>query len=367
MEDRLRYPVLDVDLEAVRKNAAVMCRFCKSRGIDVAGVIKFSDGDLEVSKAYAEGGCSQIASSRTVHLERIKKNMPEITTMLIRIPMISEAEEAVKWADISLNSEETVLRALNEAAGKIGKRHSVILMQDVGDRREGVIGTQRLTELAMITERELEHLHLMGIGSSFACVSGVLPDWDNLSRLADSAERIEELIGRKLEIVSGGSSISLILLANEKPVPEKINHLRIGGAIANPMGIRKNRGVVIEGMSEDAFTLTAEIAEVAEKPSAPQGERKNWSGQTIAFEDRGVRTRAIAALGSQDIGNAMLLVPKDPGVSIVGGSSDHTVLDVTDSGRDWKPGDTIRFGLFYMPLLYCFATRHVAIRYTSRV
>ena len=86
MEGRMRYPVLEVDLEAVRQNAEVMCRLLRERGIDVAGVIKFSDGDLEVARAYSEGGCKQIASSRTIHLERIKKAMPQVQTMLIRIP-----------------------------------------------------------------------------------------------------------------------------------------------------------------------------------------------------------------------------------------------------------------------------------------
>ena len=88
-----KYPVLEADLEAVRNNAEVMCRFCGERGISVAGVTKFSDGDLKIAKAYHDGGCSQIASSRTVQLKKIKKAMPEIETMLIRIPMISEAEE----------------------------------------------------------------------------------------------------------------------------------------------------------------------------------------------------------------------------------------------------------------------------------
>ena len=81
--------------------------------MEVAGVIKFSDGNINVARAYHEGGCRQLASSRTVHLERIKKEIPEAITMLIRIPMISECAEVVRWCDISLNSQEKVLRELN--------------------------------------------------------------------------------------------------------------------------------------------------------------------------------------------------------------------------------------------------------------
>ena len=355
------YPVLRVDTDAVRQNAKVITSLCEGQGIDVAGVIKFSDGSPDIARAYLDGGCRQIASSRIVHLKRIKEELPQAQTMLSRIPMMSGAEDVVRYSDISLNSEESVLRKLDEAAAEHGVTHSVVLMLDVGDRREGVCEKDRLIEMALNVEREMEHLRLAGVGASFACMSGVLPDWENLSELADCAKQIEKAIGRKLDIVSGGSSITLILLAAGKPLPPEINHLRIGGAIANPIGIRKNRGVVIDGLREDSFTLTAEVIEVGRKPSPTGGSGKNWAGNAVAFEDRGIRTRAIIALGSQDIGDAMQLMPEDPGITVVGDSSDHTVLDVTDSEREWRPGDTIRFRMYYMPLLYCFATRHVRI------
>ena len=359
----MRYPLLKVNIEAIRENSRVMNSFCSSRNLDVAGVIKFSDGDLEIAKAYHEGGCKQLASSRTVQLERIKKAMPEVTTMLIRIPMISECEDVVRWCDISLNSQEKVLRKLNDCAAEQDKVHSVVLMLDVGDRREGVVGVDRLLRQALMVENELNNLHLAGIGSSFACVSGVLPDQDNLGKLADAAKLIESEIGRKLDIVSGGSSITLTMLANDVPLPPEINHLRIGGSIANPMAIKKNRGVVIPGMREDTFTLTAEVVEVETKPSVAQGSGKNWAGQIIEREDRGTRIRALIALGSQDIGDCKQMVPMDTGIEVIAGSSDHTVLDVTSGDNAFEPGDTIDFSLYYMGLLYCFSTRNVRIEY----
>ena len=114
---------------------------------------------------------------------------------------------------------------------------------------------------------------------------------------------------------------------------------------------------------EDTFTLVAELVEVETKPSAASGSGKNWAGQVIEREDRGMRVRAIAAIGSQDIGDAGQLVPRAPGVEVAGGSSDHTVLDVTDSEICWQPGDVMEFSLYYMALLYCFATRNVFIAY----
>ncbi|MBQ8564165.1 MAG: alanine racemase [Firmicutes bacterium] len=366
MKKYKKYPVLEVNLEAITNNAKTVCEFCGQRGINVAGVIKFSDGDMEIVKAYHEGGCSEIASSRTVQLKRIKQKMPEITTLLVRIPMHSEVADVVKYCDISLNSEESTLRKLNAAAKKRGVNHGVILMYDVAERREGIVDQDKLCEMALLVEKELENLTLKGIGTSFACVSGVLPDPDNLRLLVSGARRIEGLIGRKLDIVSGGSSIDMKLLAGGIELPEGINHLRIGGFIANPRTMREVRGVVLPGMCEDTFTLTAEIVEIQDKPSPVGTSGKNWAGQTIEVEDKGIRRRAILAIGSQDISSAATLSPVDEGISFIGNSSDHTLLDITDSPKDWKVGDVMTFTVYYMNLLYSFATEHVNIKYINK-
>ena len=46
------------------------------------------------------------------------------------------------------------------------------------------------------------------------------------------------------------------------------------------------------------------------------------------------------------------LTPLDSGVTVVGGSSDHCILDVTDCPRSLQVGDTVSFALRYSHLLY---------------
>ena len=167
-----------------------------------------------------------------------------------------------------------------------------------------------------------------------------------------------------MDIISGGSSINLLHLKDGiNKMPPRINHLRLGGSIANPMNIRIVRGVSFPGMREDSVRLTAEIVDIHEKNSAPKNSTKNWAGQTVVREDKGRRMRAILAVGSQDIGDAMLLAPLEPGLEIVGSSSDHTIVDVTDSGKEWKSGDTITFQVRYGNMLYAFTGSHVNIEY----
>lgn len=362
--ENCRYPVLDVNLDAIATNAKCFCDLCGSYGIRVAGVVKFSDGDVNIAEAYARGGCAQIAVSRATHLKAIKEALPYVQTLLTRTPTMGDMEDAARYGDLILCTAEASLRALDAAAAQWGTRPGVVLMLDVGDLREGVDNIEDLCRLAVLVETELPHLCLKGVGSALACLSGVLPSWENLSFLVEGAEAVEARIGRPLEIISGGSSINLLLLKDgSNRMPPRINHLRLGGSIANPMNIRINRGVVLPGLREGSMTLTAEIIEICEKASAPKVSTLNWAGEKIAAQDKGRRLRAIIALGSQDVADAKKLLPLEPGIEIVGCSSDHTIIDVTDSSRKWQVGDTMTFDLRYDNMLAGFSGKHVTIRY----
>ena len=359
-----RYPMLEVDVGAMAQNARVLCDLCAQNGISVAGIIKFSDCDLQVAKAYRDGGCKQLGVSRAKHLKKLKEAYPNVQTLLTRAPTRACLEDCARYGDLSLHSDADVLTALNEEAGKWGTKPGIILMLDVGDLREGVDNIPELVELAQLCEK-LPNLHLRGIGTNHACMNGVLPTFENLSFLVEGAEAVEQAIGRKLEFISGGSSINLLLMKEGvNRMPKRINHLRLGGVIANPLNMRVNRGVVFPGMSEDTVRLYAEIVEIHEKDSAPKAlSTKNWAGEVVVREDKGRRMRAILALGSQDVGDASNLIPEEPGVEIVGCSSDHTIVDVTDTGKVWRSGDVLSFKTRYANMLYAFSGDHVEVSY----
>ena len=356
--------MMDVNLSAMRENAEVLCGLCAKSGIAVAGIIKFSDGDLRVAEAYRDGGCAQLGVSRARHLQKLKETYPDTETLLTRSPTRSELEAVARYADLSLHADADVLTALNEEAGKWGTQPGIILMLDVGDLREGVDNIPELVELAQLCE-SLPHLRLRGVGTSHACLNGVLPTPENLAFLVEGAETVEGAIGRGLEIISGGSSINLLLMRDGiNQMPLRINHLRLGGSIANPMNMRLGRGFTYPGLREDSLRLSAEIVEIHEKDSAPKGgSAQNWAGDTVVREDKGRRLRAILALGSQDVGDATQLIPVDSGVEIVGCSSDHTIVDVTDSGKTWKSGDTLTFKVRYAHMLYAFTGEHIQMEY----
>jgi len=363
MKDR-HFPALNINLDAIRQNARVLCSICEKNGISVAGIIKFSNGNPQVAKAYLEGGCAQLGVSRAKHLQGLKEALPHAETLLTRSPTRGELEVVARYADLSMHSDPDVLKALSGLSVKHNTFPGIILMLDVGDLREGVDSIDQLVALAKLCENQ-PNLRLRGVGTNHACLNGVLPSWENLSFLIEGAEAVEQAIGRKLDIISGGSSINLLLMKDGiSRMPARINHLRLGGSIANPMNIRLGRGVTFDGLREDSVSLTAEIVEIHEKASAPKGKStKNWAGQTVTQKDKGRRNRAILALGSQDVGDATTLIPLDNGVEIIGCSSDHTIVDVTNTVRKWKSGDTLTFRMRYSNMLYAFTGDHVATEF----
>ncbi len=359
------FPKIQINLDAVKQNAKVVCDLCGKFGINVAGVIKFSDGDIRAAKAYLDGGCAQVAVSRAVHLKALKEAFPEKETLLTRSPMRWELPNVARYADFSLHSDADSLRALNDEAKKAGTKPKIILMLDVGDLREGVESIDELVLLALLVENELKNLYLSGIGTNHACLNGVLPNSENLAFLTEGAKAVEKAIGRKLDIISGGSSVNLMLLKDgTNPMPPEINHLRIGGIIANPINMRLIRDLTFAGFREDSVKISAEIVEIREKESSPKNSSGlNWSGEKIERENKGRRIRAILAIGSQDIATPMALMPEDDKIEIIGASSDHTIIDVTDSKRKWQSGDIVTFKTRYQPMLHSFTGQHVKKEY----
>ena len=102
-------------------------------------------------------------------------------------------------------------------------------------------------------------------------------------------------------------------------------------------------------MHTGAFQLVAEVIESKKKPSLPFGEvGQDAFGGINKFSDRGIRQRAIVALGKQDIPVSSGLKPHKE-LLILGASSDHIIID--SENCNLKVGDEVSFSLDYGGLL----------------
>jgi len=358
-----KYPQLKINLSTIKNNAEVIVNMCRKNNIKVSGVIKGYNGLLKISKKLLEGGVENLASSRIEQLKEVKKQDKNIETLLLRIPMLSEIEELIRYCDISLNSNKKTLDRINREAKRVGIKHRVVLMRDLGDLREGIFDRDEFIGIAEYVENNLENIYLEGIGTNLSCYGSISPTKENMLELADTAEILEKKINRKLDIVSGGATTSLPLVYKEE-MPEKINHLRVGEGIVNSMDLSKYWGVNIEGLKNDAFILKAQVIESNIKPTHPIGEMcVDAFGNKPTFIDKGLRKRVIIGVGNQDTGDSKKLLPIEEKVKILGASSDHTILDVHDLNRNLEVGDTLEFKLFYQPMLFLTGSKYVKFNY----
>lgn len=361
------YPELQIDATKVYENVKEMVALCAQNDIQVAGVIKGVNGLLGVAESFISGGCAQISSSRIGQLENVKRYFPKQETLLLRIPMKCEIEEMIKWTDISLNSEKDTIQWIEDACKLQNTTHSVVLMMDLGDLREGFFDAKELVDLAIFIEKELKYVHLKGIGTNLGCYGAIKPTPLNLGLLCDVASEIESHIGRKLEIISGGATSSLPLLLEGK-MPEKVNHLRLGEGILLNMDLPEIWGIPFQNLHQDAFVLNAQVVEIKTKPSYPVGEIFiDAFGHTPEYVDRGTRKRAILGLGKQDFAMADKLEAHDTNIQIIGSSSDHLIVDIEDCETSYKVGDIITFRIYYGPLLHLCTSEYVSKRYINPI
>jgi predicted amino acid racemase len=355
----VKYPALIINKEFVLKNARAVAALCGSRGIGVWGVTKGLSGDPRLAAIYEEAGFEGFADSRLRNLKKIKDSGLLKPCQLMRIAMRSELDELPGSADISLQSEVKTIKRLDEICSSSNITHDVLIMMDVGDLREGFWETE-LAGAAKELRQLSGGVHLTGVATNFACASGVLPTPENMKNLVKYRDIVSDVLGSELPVISVGGTCCLRMI-EENLVPKEINALRICEGVLLGMDTAFDR--VIPYLSRDALRIEAEIVECRDKPSAPSGEVGFQAfGEKSIFADRGVRSRALLAIGKQDV-NIERIISYASGVEIVTASSDHLIVDVTEANRmrssSYKAGDILSFRPLYPAMLACSTSEYV--------
>lgn len=351
---KLPTPRLEIHPERISENARAIVGLCHAHHIQVAGVTKVAGAQAEVVQALEQGWVDLLSDSRLENLESIRRQGTELPLMLVRIPTPSAAEKVVKLADISLNSSFETIQLLSQAAVRQKRMHKVILMVDLGDLREGVWPDRAAGLLEKAAN--LPNIVLSGMGCNLACYGGVIPTTEKMQQLIDLRNACRQSLGMELSILSGGNSANLPLLISGG-MPREINQLRIGETI------QLGRNVIdrspFPGTRQDTYRLVAEVIELERKPSVPIGSRgQDAFGGTPQFVDRGTRKRAICNIGRQDV-VIENLEPEDPGILVLGGSSDHLILDVEDARNPVKLGSEVVLEPGYAALLAASTSPYV--------
>lgn len=349
------YPILRVKVGKIKENGQIILRECAKHGISLWGVSKGISAYPEVAMAYKEAGFQVIADSRILNIKEMKASGIKSEFALIRIPMPSELEDVIDFCDHSLVSDIDTINNMSQICERKSKKHKIIIMFDMGDLREGFLNTQ-IEEIANCIKSTSPLLEIEGVGANFSCASGVLPSYSNLMELASYKERLEDLAGIKISLVSGGGTCSLVQMLRGN-VPSVINHLRMGEALL--LGTDTSFGEDIKILNQNTMTIEAELAELRLKPTLPKGDIGHDAfGNVPKFEDRGNRHRGILCIGKQDV-RIEGLTPIDSDVKIITSSSDHLLVDLEDCSGRYKVGDILTFRPDYTAMLSSSTSKYV--------
>lgn len=348
---------LNLDRDKLQHNYDMLQKWFSENDIEWGVVSKLLCGNRLYLEELVRLGVTEFHDTRISNLKMIKQVAPDSTTVYIKPPAKRSISSIIKFADVSFNTDYTTIKMLSDEAGKQNKLHRIIIMIEMGDLREGVVGEHLMEFYEKIIH--LPHINIVGLGTNLNCLNGIMPSQDKLIQLSLYKQLIEAKFNIEIPWVSGGTSVTVPLLI-KKQLPKQINHFRVGEVLFFGLDLFTNQTIV--GMNNDVFKLYAEIIELYEKPKVPNGDQGfNVSGETPTYpaEDYGKQSfRAIIDIGLLDC-NPQYLILEDEEIDIIEASSDMLVLDVHQNTQNYKVGDLISFKLKYMGVLGLMNSNYV--------
>ncbi len=351
---------LTLDIKKLKSNFDFLDRLFIKNDIQWSVVTKLLCGNKNYLTELLQFDIKQICDSRVSNLKMIKSINPKIETIYIKPPAKRAISSVVKYADISVNSGIETIQLLSEEAQKQNKTHKVIIMIELGELREGVMGDDLMAFYESIFK--MQNIEVVGIGTNLSCLYGVLPNHDKLIQMSLYEQLIEAKFNKQIPYVSGGASVTIPLIF-QNLLPKGINHFRVGETLFLGTDVYNNKP--FKRMHSDVFRLYSEIIELIEKPMVPHGEMgSNVEGHEFEFAEENIGEttyRAIIDLGLLDV-DEKHIEPIDKNIKFVGASSDMLVIDLGDNKKKYKVGDLLEFKMDYMGTLRIINSRYIEKR-----
>lgn len=333
----------------LQHNYHYLNRLFTAHNIEWGIVSKVFCGSKTYLKEIIDLGIGQICDSRITNLKIIKSIDRNVETVFIKPPAKRYISSIIKYADASFNTEYETIKMLSDEALRQNKIHKVIIMIELGELREGVMREDFVDFYAKVFK--LPNIEIAGIGTNLTCMYGVLPSQDKLIQLCLYEQLIEAKFNKIIPYITGGTSVTIPLIS-QGLLPRGVNHFRVGETLFLGTDVYNNKPN--PDLYQDVFKLYAEIIELREKPTVPDGDMgTNMSGEAVTFYDHlsdATSYRAIIDIGLLDVDESHIF-PISENIKIVGSSSDMMVLDLGKEYSHYKVGSLIELNLDYMGIL----------------
>lgn len=343
-----------IHLEKIRHNIAFIREICRKAGLQPVWITKGCQAYPGILELLSENTLEMIGDVSQANLERARSLFPG-KLMMVQLPDRSRVPGILPCCDVWLVSDPVHAQIIASAAKRQGKKQDLLLMVDVGNRREGVM-PDRVSETAAAIHA-IEGVALAGLGTSVGCYGGYRAGAADMQRLVDVAQNTEADLNCRFDVLSAGSGTMLLELASQGKMPERINQLRIGAAVF--VGEMPPTRAAVPGLLQDAFILQGEVLETSLKPSIPScSTGVDAFGKKVVFEDLGPRQLTILNFGLLDV-DSYDLTPLTGGLRIVGATSNYTICDTTRCDLQPDIGDTLDFRMAYSSMARAMASDNV--------
>ena len=356
-----------LNLDALKHNA-LQSRACMDRWqVAVLPVLKgIASHPLALRELSSAGftrfGYAEYSEAVTGHAGNDASPPSPNQSVLIQLCPLSRTREIARNFSRSFHSQPETLCALDQAVGETGLPHGVMLMLDLGERREGI----PLAELPLLLEHALAlpHLTVEGFAFTMGCLGQCVPD----AALLRTITEIQEVFRNKgvsNTAVSVGGSIFCRWLEDFCPSP--VTEVRLGANFI--LGMDTYHKLPLPGGSfrSDVCLLQSEILEIQSRDFSVDktAALPEFNGYpVIPAPIAGKRQCALLDVGRIHAKLEELVCPL-PGARIMNISSNYMVLDVTDCPVAPRIGQQVLFRLGYWSiarLFHSFLVPVVAVR-----
>lgn len=124
----------------LRHNYDFLYRLFDDHAIHWGIVTKLLCGNKPFLTEVINIGADELHDSRISNLKHIKQIDPSVQTVYIKPPAKRAIKSVIQWADVSFNTEYQTIKMLSDEAQVQDKLHKIIIMIELGDLREGVLG-----------------------------------------------------------------------------------------------------------------------------------------------------------------------------------------------------------------------------------
>lgn len=354
------YPLLEINLSVLKQNIDVLQKKCFDWNLEPVAVTKGFCADYKITDLLFDAGIHSFADSNLSNLKKlINRYGNKARYQMIRLPMKEEIEEIIQYQITPLVSQLEILNLFDQKAKLLHVQPSIILAVETGDGREGFLPQELLNNINQI--HSMNNLSIIGIGTSLACLSGVLPQLTTLEELNSLKNQLEiELNNPHLLVSIGGTTF--FSLWEGYPQTSKADQIRCGEAFLFGSDISRKRN--LNWLQQGAFHIEAEIVEIKRKIPNISDRGFDAFGRAcqISIEKNYPRKRVLVATGLQDIDDTQLFL-NDRNVTIIGATSNYLVLDCEESQHDYWIGDLVRFQAGYGTVLRAYLSPYVQKRY----